>query len=383
VWRNDSPPYWRYGFGGGAAAMNLPSMDRLFEDKAAFYLGRMIGFGRRVGWWMNDYSPISSSQSVAMESAHFRPLNEVGKDELPWHRGFLAFQMRDLYKRLARVHAANNVPPRQQVKSNNAGRLLESYLWNTVMMRTVGAEVGSYDVDLISRYPNSLYRTMAMNYAGVITTLMPDKCPAGPGDDRRFDRQKLGLALLHDFGVARDGSGISFRGGPQGRFQNVEEAVRLINRLEKFGFFRDDDVEKLPFWRNDALVRMGDKPGDESKVRVTVYRRPLNNGKGYQAIFAILNESDGDIEMPLDLLDAKRILGGSNTLRAGDIAALKSVPEVVKAAWSVDAKVAAVPALRDFETDELIPRAGDKGERYGPVFVPFHDYRILYAECRQ
>jgi hypothetical protein len=238
-------------------------------------------------------------------------------------------------------------------------------------------------VDLVSRFPNSLYRAMAMNYAGVITTLMPDKCPVGPGDDRRFDRQKLGLALLHDFGVARDGGDVSFRGGPQGRFQNAEEGVRLINRLEKFGFFRDDDVEKLPFWRNDPLVRMGDKPGDESKVRVTVYRRPLDNGKGYQAIFAILNESDGDIELPLDIRDAKRILGGSNTLRAGDIAALKKVPEVVKAAWTADAKAAAVPALRDFETDELIPRAGNKGDRYGPVFVPYHDYRILYAECRQ
>jgi len=383
VWRKDSPPYHRYGFGGGAAAMNLPSMDRLFEDKAAFYLGRMISFGRRVGWWMNDYSPISKSQSTAKEDAYFRPLNEVGKDELPWHPGFLAFQMRDLYKRLARVHAVNNVPPRQQVKSNNAGRLLESYLWNTVMMRGVGAEVGSTDVDLISRYPNSLYRTMAMNYAGVITTLMPDKCPVGPGDDRRFDRQKLGLALLHDFGVARDGTDSSFRGGPQGLFQNADEAVRLINRLEKFGFFRDDDVEKLPFWRNDAQVRMGDKPGEETQVRVTVYRRPLDNGKGYQAIFVILNETDGDIELPLDIRDSKRVLGGSNTLRAGDIAARKKVPEVVKAAWALEAKSAAMPALRDIETDELILRAGDKGERYGPVFVPYHDYRVLYAECRQ
>jgi len=383
VWRNDSPPYWRYGFGGGAAALDLPAMDRLFEDKAAFYLERMISFGRRVGWWMHDYSPISASDNVSMEEANFRPLDQVGKNELPWHRGFLAFHMRDLYKRLSRVHFASNVPPRQQVKSNNAGRLLESYVWNTVMMRGVGAEVGSYDVDLISRYPNSLYRTMAMNYAGVITTMLPDKCPVGPGDDSRFDRQKLGLALLHDFGVARDGGSVSFRGGPQGWFQNAEEAVQLINRLEKFGFFRDDDVEKLPFWRNDALVRMGDKPGDESKARVTVYRRPLDNGKGYQAIFVILNESDGDIELPLDIRDAKRILGGSNTLRTGDIDALKKVPEIVKASWTVDAKTAAVPALKDFETDAAIPRAGGKGEQYGPVFVPYHDYRVLYAECRE
>jgi hypothetical protein len=251
------------------------------------------------------------------------------------------------------------------------------------MMRGVGAAVDSYDVDLISRFPNSLYRAMAMNYAGVITTMIPDACPVGPGDDRRFDRQKLGLALLHDFGVARDGSDISFRGGPQGHFQNVNEAVHLISRLTAFGFFRDGDVEKLPFWRNDAVVRMGDRPGDESKVRVTVYRRPLDGGKGYKAIFVILNESDADIEMPMELRDAKRILGGSNTLRVGDIAPLKTVPEILRAAWTLDAGAAAVPALRDFESDELIPRAARTGEWYGPVFVPFHDYRILYAECRQ
>jgi hypothetical protein len=383
LWRNDTPPYWRYGYAGGSAAMNLPDMNRLFEDKAAFYMERLISFGRRMGWWMNDYSPISASQNVAMDSAYFRPLKDVGKNELPWHQGFLAFNMRDLYKRLARVHAAGNVPPRHQVKSNNASRLLESFLWNTVMIRTVGAEVGSYDVDLVLRYPNSLYRAMAMNYAGVATTMMPDKCPVGPGDDRRFDRQKLGLALLHDFGVARDGTSVLFRGGPQGRFQNAEEAVRLLGRLAKFGFFRDNDVEKLPFWRNDALVRMGNKPGDESKVRVTVYRRPLDNGNGYQAIFVVLNESDGDIEMPLDIRDTRRILGGANTLCAGNIAALKKVPEIVKAAWTLDAKAAAVPALKDFETDEMILRAGDKGDTYGPVFVPYHDYRVLYAECRR
>ena len=383
VWRNDSPPYWRYGFSGGAAALNLPYMDRLFEDKAAFYLERMIGFGRRVGWWMNDYSPISASQNVAMQDAYLRPSEAIGKGEIPWQSGFLAFHMRDLYKRLARVHAESNVPPRQQVKSNNAGRLLESYLWNTVLMRGVGARPSSYEVDLVSRYPNSLYRAMAMNYAGVITTLMPDKCPVGPGDDPRFDRQELGLALLHDFGVARDGGDSSFRGGPEGRFQNAEQAVRLLNRLEPFGFFRDDGVEKLPFWRNDALVRMGDQPGDESKVRVTVYRRPLDDGKGYKAIFVILNESAGDVELPLSILDPKRILGGPNSLRRGEIDALRKVPEVLKAAWTVDARAAAVPALRDFETDDWIPRTEGKGERYGPVFVPYHDYRVLYAECRQ
>ena len=142
------------------------------------------------------------------------------------------------------------------------------------------------------------------------------------------------------------------------------------------------DLDIIAAAVQDALVRMGDKPNEESKVRVTVYRRPLDNGKGYQAIFVILNESDGDIELPLNILNTKRILGGANTLRGEAVAAVKPVPEVLKAAWSPDARTAA-PALRDFETDELIARAGKDGERYGPVFVPYHDYRVLYAEGRQ
>ena len=54
-----------------------------------------------------------------------------------------------------------------------------------------------------------------------------------------------------------------------------------------------------------------------------------------------------------------------------------------RARLASQSKAAAMPALKDFETDELISRAVDKGELYGPVFVPYHDYRILYAECRQ
>ena len=47
--------------------------------------------------------------------------------------------MRDVYKRLARVHAESNVPLRHHVRSNNAARMLESFLWNSVMMRETGA----------------------------------------------------------------------------------------------------------------------------------------------------------------------------------------------------------------------------------------------------
>ena len=32
-------------------------MDRLYEDKAVFYLERLVRIGRRVGWWMDRTGP--------------------------------------------------------------------------------------------------------------------------------------------------------------------------------------------------------------------------------------------------------------------------------------------------------------------------------------
>ena len=58
------------------------------------------------------------------------------------------------------------------------------------------------------------------------------------------------------------------------------------------------------------------------------------------------------------------------------------IPAKLQAAWTAAiAKAENTPVLTDFETGEPVGRIGDKGERYGPVFVPFHDYKILYAEC--
>ena len=380
-WRQDKPPYFRPNMMEGGS-FDLPERDRLFEDKGIFYLERLIRIGRWVGWWFDSCTPAAPGLSVAMGGAYFRPVDNVSSNELPWQSNFLTTNVRNLYKRLAKVHAANNVPQRQHTRGNNGARVLESFLWNSVLLRQTGAEIRAYEIDLITTFPNSLYRTMAMNYTGLITTMPPAKPVVASGDNPRFDRQMLGLALLHDFGVTRGGSvkGAIARlaGSPM---EHEEQAVRLLGRLTEFGFFEDTAIEKLPFWRNDAQVRMGDMPGDESKVRVTVYRRPLADGKGYKAIFVILNESDGDIELPLEIRDPKRILGGPNTQKGRDILARVAVPDVLQAAWpTAGAKAADLPALMDLETGTFIARAGDKAERYGPVFVPYHDYRILYGE---
>ena len=381
-WRKDKPPYFRYFFHGD---LDLPEQNRLFEDKALFYFERLVRIGRMVGWYLT-LTPSSASQNPAMEDAWFRPLATVRTNELPWHPGFLSPYQRNMYKRLARVHAENNVPLRHQTRSGKAASLFESFMWNSLIWGEDGARMRAYELDLLTSFPNSFYRVAAMNYTGLSTTMVPDISPVGAGDNPRLDRQMLGTALLHDFGVTRGGGVIQGGGISWVPMEHEEQAVRLLGRLGKFGFFEDADTEKLPFWRNEAQVRMGDKSGDESKVRVTVYRRPLDNGKGYKALFVILNESDGDVELPLDLRDPKRILGGANTLRDKDVISRVLVPAALQAAWNAtnDETTADVPALMDLETGKLIARSGDKaGERYGPVFVPYHDYRVLYGECEQ
>ncbi|MBM4163339.1 MAG: hypothetical protein FJ222_02710 [Lentisphaerae bacterium] len=381
-WRQDKPPYWRYLFIGEATFMNLKEMNRLYEDKAIFYLERLVRIGRWVGWFMDPYQPAQVSQNVAMGDAWYRPLAAVGTNELPWQAGFTMPFMRNVYKRLARVHAENNVPLRHHVRANNSARMLESFLWNTLMLQDCGATFRSYDIDLITAYPNSLYRAMSMNYSGLTATMVPAEAPTGSGDNPRFDRQMLGLGLLHDFGVTRGGELIAGASLGLVHMEHQEQAVRLLGALARFGFFKDAGIEKVPFWRNDAQVRMGDKPGDESRVRVTVYRRPMDTGKGYKAIFVILNESDADVELPLDIRDPKRILGGPNTQKGRDSMSRVAMPAKLDAAWkAVIDQAADLPVLTDLETGELIGRSGTQGERYGPVHVPYHDYRILYGEC--
>jgi hypothetical protein len=310
-----------------------------------------------------------------MGNAHFRDPATIEGDELPWQSQFLTGNMRNHYKRLSRVFAKNNVPQRQHTWSGAGSNMLEPFLWNSMMVEECGAANRAYEVDLITQFPNSLYRFMGKNYTGLIATMVADATEALPGDDKRQDRQRLGLGLLHDFGVAPN--------GPHGTFQHKEQAVRLLGALADFGFFDDQGLEKLPFWRNGRTVAIGDKPSSESRVYVTVYRRPLADGKGYKAIFVILNESDGPAELPLKILDPARILGGGNTLKSGEVLGRAKTPAFFKETWAALAGAeAARPVLMDFETGEAVARLPGQAESYGPVYVPYHDYRVLYGEFK-
>ena len=403
-WRNDAAPFHRYGRHRNALPDSpTPEMDRVWEEKATYFFERHIRVGRRVGWWMDEYFPVAfgRSDNLAAGTARFRDPLEVQGDELPWHSGFVTGPMRNHYKRLARVSQANNVPQRQHTWANNAATLLESTTWSSLLVEECGAANRAYEIDLITQFPNSLYRYMAKNWTGLITTMCSDVTPCEAGDDKRFDRQRLGLAMLHDFGVMPT--------GPHGVFQHKEQAVRLLKELEQFGFFADATLEKLPFWRNAAVVTAsqrgsaqppapatpvngiavgkGDqeiaRSADTSEVRVTAYRRPLPDRKGYGVLFVLLNETLRDVEVPLVVHASKR-LGGPGSLTSAAVFSALKAPPGFEAWWKVlsDRQGDAV-VLRDIESGDAVEKYSTPvgaNEAYGPIYLPSHDYRVFYGE---
>jgi hypothetical protein len=393
-WRKDDAPHHRYGRWRNVAPDGTAELDIEWEEKATYLFEQHVRIGRRVGWWMDEYFPVAMGRSDNLASGNARLRNpaEIKDDELPWHSGFLTTPMRNHYKRMARVFRANNVPQRQHTWSNNGATMLEATIWSSLMVEECGAANRAYEVDTLTQFPNSLYRFMAKNWTGLVTAMCADATPCMPGDDKRLDRQRLGLGLLHDFGVVPN--------GPHGTFEHKEQAVRLLRELERFGIFDDANVEKLPFWRNAAVVAVGpnenraakeagglaEKARGTAEVRVTAYRRPLAGGpdkaaKGTAVLFVVLNETLHDADVPLVVKNPAR-LGGAGALKAaavlGELAAPAGFDDWWKGLASRDGETI---VLRDIESGDVVERksAGNDGETYGPIHVPSHDYRIFYG----
>jgi hypothetical protein len=130
------------------------------------------------------------------------------------------------------------------------------------------------------------------------------------------------------------------------------------------------------------VVRYGDGPATD--VHVTIYRRPLDEGDGYKALFVVMNESDRPVQLPLRLLDPERVLGGPNTLTAGDVRKPMSVLGEGDTWWpKLAERDAGQVVLMDLETRHVVARAEGSAEVYGPLHVPYHDYRVLYGHCEK
>jgi len=194
--------------------------------------------------------------------------------------------------------------------------------------------------------------------------------------DKRLDRQHLGRALLNDIGVCY--------AGPHGRFVHCEQAYRLIRKLHDFGYFAaDNQTEFIPFWRSRGVIAYGEEPPAKSNdVYVSVYRRPLADGQGTKALIVIMNERFKPAAERLTIADAPRILGGPNTLKTRALRATVEMPDALQGWWQgLAGRDGDAPALMDFETGECV--RGQDANAYGPVYVPYHDFRVLYAESRR
>ena len=398
TWRKEEPPWVRYGQWRNIGV--TPELDQMWEDKATYYFEQHIRIGRRTGWWMDEYWPVGfgRSNNLAMGNAYLRDPKTVGKDELPWQSGFLTTYMRNHYKRLARVSAKNNVPQRHCVWSNNEASMLESFVWDTHLVEECGATHRSFQIDVLTQFPMSLYLYWAHQFTGLVTRFQTDAVASWAGDDKRLDRQYLGLALLNDIGHQPN--------GPHGSVQHPEQGIRLLRKLQEFGFFDDQQIEIVPYWRNSEIIQYGQAAGPDdafsltrddplSHVYVTAFRRAVGGGR-YDVLIVILNASEEPVRSQLYIHQPECLFGSRNQLQVATIVRDYDLsflpPESDWGAKGLKSATRRIPkdrkvssyALKDLEDDGFIREVQGRGKGlvYDRIFIPRHDFRVLYGISR-
>jgi hypothetical protein len=352
-------------------------MDRYFEDKYAWHWDRQLKYGRREGWWWDESWPVKRTENLAEGVSYLRDKDEVGPEELPWQAAFTTGHQRNFFKRLARMMKEYEIPNRNFHWANNSATCYESFTWDTQLVEECGGMHRTFEVDLVTQFPSSLYRYEAHTYTGLVARANPGPAPCKAGDMKRLDRQLLGRAVLHDIGM-------EFQ-GVHGRIAHPEQGTRLINILHEFGYFEEDGkTEFIPYWRRPSAVRYDTDPQPMTYgTYITTYRRPLEEGEGYKVLMIVMNEGEEDLTRPV-VFDRGGLLfgeGGANTLTAAQARARLAYPEGVQG-WVHEALAndPAGPVLLDMESGRIVSRL--KEGHYGPVHVPFHDFRVLYAESR-
>jgi len=252
------------------------------------------------------------------------------------------------------------------------------------------AELLSREKNAVTLYPMSLYRALAGGPSGLVMRVRPNVRELFREYEPALDRQVFGRALLHDVGVAMEG------------VAQPAELFQVTRALRKFGYFEADGLtEYIPYWRVDGIARYGeafDPSGafnlttedPSGSTYVSVYRRPYEaqGKKGVQAMFVVVNERDKSVRHRLYVLDVARIFGQGRNRPVGRsfIAALEygSVPG--DSDWGKE-RIPRRPeyrpcGLRDLEDGGFVLAPSNKGqtaEIYGPLFVPAHDFRLVWA----
>lgn len=380
--RWDEAPPIRYGRWRNVGIH--PKLGREMEERGAWYLSKQIRVGRRQGWWWDEYWPgFGRSHDVASGFAYFRDPQNVktqtddsGSFELPWQEGWSTFHMRNLFKRLARVFKEENIPQRQFVWVNSQATYLESLSFDAQLVEEAGAGHRSYEIDIMTQFPPALYRYYSRQFSGQISRLVADHGLVPAGDDPRFERQMFARCLLNDIGLVPY--------GPHGKLKHVAGNFRILNALIEFGLFQEDTTEFIPYWHNDGIVRFGGQSGvtHGNDLFVSIYRRPIEGG-GYKAIFVIVNEKFDPVNASLEVQDFNRLLGGENQLTVGRLRKPIEAAEPFGNSWErIAARNADRPALMDLETGRPVPAAEGEDATFGPIYIPSHDMRILYAEFK-
>jgi hypothetical protein len=395
--RLEEPPWRRFGICRNVSTHHM--IDRYFEERAAFWLARHVRVGRKCGFWWDETWPMFSeanwSDKLATGDAYLRDRQAVEPNELPWHRGFLDTYMRRMQKRLARVMTAAHLPVRNFFWANDAASAFESFAWDIQLVEMAGSHHPSIDIDSVVAYPKDRFRFFCQKWTGTIARLVPGyggkHTYPRPGDNPKFDRQYLGRALAHDITVCFN--------GPHGTMHQPEHCVRFLNALIDFGLFDEDAVEFVPYWHTAEAVRYGPDYGDKT---YTVFTRPPEKGvyvsahrrryrrdgrTGYQVLFTVMSEADEPVEANLHLLKPGRFFGagGRNQLTLREVLAGLDPPGEEERRM-LERRVAEADdaiVLRDLETGRFVHRirADAGGEHYGPLYIPPHDYRILWGFC--
>lgn len=289
-------------------------------------------------------------------------------------------------RKLLRAAAGRDEPA---VLDALGGGTLEAAADYLELSGTSGGALLSRGRDNVALFPAGLYSVFAGTSSGLPARIRSNvRDNIRPGAAPRYDRQILGRALVHDIGVA-----------PGGMSQPAHYA-RVVRALARFEFFQAEQIEVLPYWRNDEVVRYGEeftrgsafeltRENPAAGVYVTVYRRPRGED-GYEAIFVVMNERDNPVRERLFMLDPARLFGTRNGLTAPAITKMtdfSAIPEdsdwrQSKIAGRMGGRKRKAYALMDLEDHGVVLFSESKGmdaNIYGPLFIRPHNFRILYG----
>ncbi len=355
------------GLPGAACTMN-----KCWQDLFVYYLERWVRIARAHGFWWDETWPGYRDGCLANGGAYLRDPATVAEGELPWQDTYVTLHMRDFMKRLARVYKTNGVPLRNHFWANDSATMFASFGWNTLLVEEACADPKSMEIDNVVAYPISIFRYAAHPFTGLVAQIT-SKGIVETGDDKVYDRQYIGRALLHDIGM--------LPGGPHGRHVHIEQFMRVFHALDDFGFFAEETTEFIPYWRGQTVARCtNDGEAPAKKIYLTAYRRPFEkDGKtGYHAVLVVMNENDKAVELPLRLIDVGKLLGGPNTLTHAEVSG--TLPAALEGWYANLAEErAAQVVLQDLESGGVAGRIDGAEESYGPLYLKPHDYRLLYA----